>query len=68
MALGAGFAEIILLVTMTTGIGIPLGIPPAAADPFLVQSAPDEGLYYAMWVESRTPQADSDNQLEQLLA
>ena len=68
MALGIGFTELLLLAMMTTGIGIPLGIPPAAEDPFLVQSAPDEGLYYSMWVASREPQGDSESQLEQLLA
>lgn len=62
------FTEWILVLAMTTGVGIPLGLPPAAEDPFLIQSAPDNGLYYAMWVESREPQADSTYPLERLLA
>ena len=68
MTLGAGLTELILLVAMTSGVGIPLGIPPGQEDPFLSQSAPDNGLYYGMWVESQEPQATSDNPLEQLLA
>ncbi|MFP6751585.1 MAG: DUF1559 domain-containing protein [Pirellulaceae bacterium] len=68
MTLGAGLTELILLVAMTSGVGIPLGIPPGQEDPFLSQSAPDNGLYYGMWVESQAPRATSDNPLEQLLA
>ena len=66
--MGAGLTELILLLAMSSGVGIPLGVPPGQEDPFLIQSAPDNGLYYSMWVESREPQATSDHPLEQLLA
>ena len=66
--MGAGLTELILLLAMSSGVGIPLGVPPGQEDPFLIQSAPDNGLYYSMWVKSREPQATSDHPLEQLLA
>ena len=68
MIAAPGMVEWMLALMVTMGVGLPLGYPPGAEDPFLVQAAPDDALYYAMWVESQEPQASSTNRVEQLLA
>lgn len=66
---GIGIYELLLLVGVSmTPIGLPLGLPPGPEDPFLVQAAPDDGVYYSMWVASREPDAESVNAIDRLLA
>jgi len=61
-------AMLLLLLLGGGGIGLPLGIPPMPPDEALIRSAPDDCLYYMSWAGSATPNANSKNQTEQLLA
>ena len=63
-----GFSELLLIVLMGSGLGVPLGVPPQAPDPMLANIAPAECLYYSSWVGVAKPDAASANQTEQLLA
>lgn len=50
------------------GIGLPLGIPPAAEDSVVARVAPNECLFYMTWSGMSAPDPQSRNQTEQLLA
>jgi len=65
---GVGFVQMLLIVLLGGGIGVPLGVPPREPDPVLVNLAPPECLYYTAWVGTAEADAASDNQTEQLVA
>ncbi|MBN1852584.1 MAG: DUF1559 domain-containing protein [Pirellulales bacterium] len=56
------------LVMMFSGIGLPLGIPPASEDPVVSSVAPEECLFYLSWAGVAQPDPTSHNHTEQLLA
>ena len=64
---GIGMVEMLLVVLLGSGIGIPLGVP-QDPDPLLMQMAPEECLYYTMWAGLAEPDPNSPNQAEQLFA
>ncbi|MEI8376244.1 MAG: DUF1559 domain-containing protein [Planctomycetota bacterium] len=60
--------QVLSMFFLSGGMGIPLGIPPAAEDPVLARIAPRECLFYVTWSGMSTPDPQSRNQTEQLLA
>ncbi len=64
----AGFVQLIFLLGLGGGFGLPLGIPPGPEDPALAKAAPEECLFYAAWAGTAKPNAQSKNQTERLLA
>jgi hypothetical protein len=58
----------IFLLTLGSGMGVPLGIPPAPDDPVMARFAPEECVFYTTWSASATPNPQSKNQAEQMLA
>ena len=66
--LGIGIAEYVIVLLIGSGGGLPLGVPPAPADPVLVSIAPEECLYYMTSAGVGDPQAESENRAEKLLA
>ncbi|MGO9111892.1 MAG: hypothetical protein ACLP9L_21915, partial [Thermoguttaceae bacterium] len=58
----------IFLLTLGSGMGIPLGIPPAPDDPVMARFAPQECVFYTTWSASATASPASKNQAEQMLA
>jgi hypothetical protein len=58
----------IFLLTLGSGMGVPLGIPPGPADPVVAQFAPEECVFYTTWAASARPSSGSKNQAEQMLA
>jgi hypothetical protein len=63
-----GVMELLLIVLLGNGIGLPLGVPPREPDPMLARVAPEECLYYTTWAGMAEPAADSQNATERLLA
>lgn len=67
-----GFAsslfEMLILVLLTGNPGVPLGIPPAEADPNMARVAPEECLYYVSWSGTQSPDPQSENLTERMLA
>lgn len=67
-----GFAsslfEMLILVLLTGNPGVPLGIPPAEADPNMARVAPEECLYYVSWTGTLSPDPNSENLTEKMLA
>ncbi len=63
-----GIIELVLLMGMGGGLGLPLGVPPLPEDPVLARVAPEECLFYTSWAGTAEPNADSPNQTERLLA
>jgi hypothetical protein len=63
-----GIFQILSMVFMGGGVGIPLGIPPAAEDPAMARVAPKECVFYLTWSGMAAPDPQSSNQTEQLLA
>lgn len=49
-------------------VSLPLGMPPAEEDPVMSRVAPEECLLYVSWAGMATPDANSANRTEQLLA
>ena len=68
MALGPNPLEIVLMILLGSGFGIPPGVPPAEEAPLAAKIAPAECLFYATWAGTGTPDANSTNQTEQLLS
>ncbi|MHC4178404.1 MAG: DUF1559 domain-containing protein [Planctomycetota bacterium] len=66
--IGLGFAELIIILGLGGGFGLPLGIPPAQEDPRMAKVAPEECLFYTTWAGMAKPDPGSTNQTEQLLA
>ncbi len=63
-----GVFQILSMVLMGGGVGIPLGIPPAAEDPAMARVAPKECVFYMTWSGMAPADPQSGNQTEQLLA
>lgn len=63
-----GFFEMLIVLVLGGGAGLPVSLPPAEPDPLLQQLAPQECLFYSGWSGAATPDGGSQNQLEQLLA
>ena len=60
--------ELILLVLLGGGFGMPQGVPPTLEAPLAAKVAPAECLFYASWAGTGTPDPASRNHTEQLLA
>jgi len=58
----------IFLLSLGSGMGIPLGIPPAPDDPVMARFAPEECVFYTTWSASATANPANKNQAEQMLA
>ena len=58
----------IFFLTLGSGMGIPLGIPPAPDDPVMARLAPKECVFYTTWAATAPANPASKNQAEQLLA
>ncbi len=66
---GMGLPELLLLTTISAGaMGLPVGLPPGAEDPRMAKISPPECSFYLSWSPAATPDAESKNQTEQLLA
>ena len=63
-----GLTEMLLVIVMGSGIGLPLGVPPQQPDPMLAHIAPPQCLYYGAWVGMADPDPASANNTEKLLA
>lgn len=60
--------EILLLVLLGGGFGLPSGVPPTAEDPLAQKVAPAECLFYMSWAGTSQPNASSSNHTEKMLA
>jgi hypothetical protein len=60
--------EILLLVLLGGGFGLPSGVPPTAEDPLAQKVAPAECLFYMSWAGTGEPNAGSSNHTEKMLA
>ena len=60
--------EMILLIFLGGGFGMSPGVPPTEEAALAAKVAPAECLFYASWAGTGTPDANSKNQTEQLLA
>ena len=58
----------IFLLMFGGGVGAPVGVPPAPQDPLLSKAAPEECLFYANWSGMATPDPNSKNSTERLMA
>jgi hypothetical protein len=56
------------LLPVLGGFGLPLSVPPLPETPLLSRVAPEQCLFYLSCAGMATPEADSPNQTEQLLA
>ena len=69
MARYAGIsAFLVVFTTAVSGLGFPLGLPPAPEEPAMAAVAPPDCLAYVALAGSGTPDANSPNRTEQLLA
>src|SRR5262245_3820852 len=66
--MGIGAMEMLVLLTMFGGVGLPMGLPPLPPDAGIENSAPQQCLFYSSWAGTAEPDAKSTNQTEQLLA
>ncbi len=60
--------ELLTIMLLGGGVGLPLGMPPGPEDPVLSRIAPAECLFYLSWSGMAAPDPASKNQTEQLLA
>jgi hypothetical protein len=60
--------ELLLMILLGGGFGMPSGVPPTEEDPLAAKVAPGQCLFYASWAATGTPDATSRNRTEQLLA
>ena len=37
------------VLTLSSGLGIPMGVPPAEEDPIIINAAPEECIFYSSW-------------------
>ncbi|MBN1910813.1 MAG: DUF1559 domain-containing protein [Pirellulales bacterium] len=61
------FIEMFMMMVFS-GVGLPLGIPPAPENPVMSNIAPEQCLAFTTWAAMAKPDGASDNQTEQLLA
>src|SRR5437867_523594 len=57
----------LFLLSLGSGMGVPLGIPPGPDDPVISRVAPEDCAFYTTWAASATANARSKNQAEQML-
>lgn len=62
-----GFSPLLILL-LGGSLGLPIGVPPAAEDPFLAKVATEDCLYYASWAGTAPADPQSANETERLLA
>lgn len=60
--------ELLLLILLGGGQGLPPGVPPTEEAPLAAKVAPAECLVYMSWAGTGTPDKASSNHVEQLLA
>ncbi|MCH5375004.1 MAG: DUF1559 domain-containing protein, partial [Planctomycetes bacterium] len=60
--------EMILMLLLGGGFGMPAGVPPTQEDGLSARVAPADCLLYVSWFGTGVPDATSGNQTEQLLA
>ncbi len=60
--------EMLIMMLLGGGFGMPSGVPPTQEDVLSAKIAPAECLFYASWAGTGTPDATSSNQTEQMLA
>ncbi len=60
--------EMFLMMLLGGGFGMPNGVPPTQEDALSARVAPAECLFYASWAGTGTPDANSSNHTEQMLA
>jgi hypothetical protein len=58
----------LFLLSLGSGMGVPLGIPPGPEDPVISRVAPEDCDFYTTWAASTTADRNSKNQAEQMLA
>jgi hypothetical protein len=58
----------LFLLSLGSGLGVPLGIPPGPDDPVISRVAPEDCVFYTTWAASAPPDRRSKNQAEQMLA
>ncbi|MBN2023722.1 MAG: DUF1559 domain-containing protein [Pirellulales bacterium] len=63
-----GVWELVILLAMGSGAGVPLGIPPGPEDPVMSRVAPEQCVFYLSWSGMAQPDPASPNHTEQLLA
>ena len=68
MMMFPGPMELLMILLMSGGMGMPLGLPPGPEDPLLANVAPEQCLFYTSWAGTVAPDPASPNQTEQLLA
>lgn len=65
---GLGMGGITLVLLTLSGIGLPLGIPPAPENLAMQHVAPENCVVYSTWSALATPDPKSQNHTEQLMA
>lgn len=68
MAFGPDPLDILLLVLLGGGFGLPSAVPPTAEDPLAQKIAPADCLFYKSWAGTGTPNAAGGNHTEAMLA
>jgi len=63
-----GVFELLTVVVLGGGLSLPVGLPPEPEDPVMSAVAPDECIAYLTWAGTATPDPNSENQVEQMLA
>ena len=57
--IGMGGMEMFVVLLFYSGVGLPLGVPPAEEDPLMTRIAPAECLYYTTWAGMAQPDAEN---------
>ena len=68
MPFSMGIIEVMMIMLLGSGVGVPLGVPPQDPDPLMAKIAPEKCLYYTTWAGMASPDPKSPNQTEQLLS
>jgi hypothetical protein len=58
----------LFLLSLGSGMGVPLGIPPGPDDPVISRVAPEDCVFYTTWAAMAPATVHSKNQAEQMLA
>jgi len=58
----------LMMLGLSVGPGLPVGIPPGPEDPLLAKVAPEECVFYASWSGTAAPDPASANRVERLAA